>query len=81
MKDGVVDIDLDIKGAEVLWLVATDGEKGMSYDWITWIAPKVVAGERSRLLTDLPGARRARDGAGSTSIATPSAARSRSRAR
>jgi putative heme-binding domain-containing protein len=30
-----------VSGARVLWLVATEGEKGQSCDWIAWIEPRV----------------------------------------
>lgn len=39
-------LELDVSGAEMLWLVADPGEDGNSYDWADWIAPRlVVAGE------------------------------------
>ncbi|MEZ6015073.1 MAG: family 16 glycoside hydrolase [Planctomycetota bacterium] len=42
MREGLVDIDVDLAGAEKLWLVVTDGGNGNSYDWAAWIAPRLV---------------------------------------
>ncbi len=39
-----VKIDVDISGAENLYLVAHDAGDGMSFDWCDWIEPRLVAG-------------------------------------
>lgn len=40
-------VDVDVRGADVLWLVVDDGGNGNSCDWADWIAPRFVgsAGE------------------------------------
>jgi putative membrane-bound dehydrogenase-like protein len=38
---GGVPVDVDVSGAGVLWLVATDAGDGNSCDWCDWIEPQV----------------------------------------
>jgi putative membrane-bound dehydrogenase-like protein len=47
VTEGTVDIDIDITGANELWLVVTDGGNGYAADWADWVDPVVVgpAGE------------------------------------
>ena len=37
VRAGFVEIDVDVNGAETLWLVATDGGNGNGCDWVDWI--------------------------------------------
>ena len=37
-----VEIDLDLKGAEELYLVVTDGGNGFTCDWADWAEPRLV---------------------------------------
>ncbi len=50
---GAVGVDVDVTGARTLWLVATEGEKGQSCDWIAWLEPRV---EHARGVLQLSGA-------------------------
>ena len=46
LTDGSVDIDVDVTGASVLWLVVEDGGDGHGCDWADWIEPVIdVDGE------------------------------------
>lgn len=46
-------VDLEIAGADVLWLVVEDAGDGINYDWADWIAPRFVAAEAETALTGL----------------------------
>jgi putative membrane-bound dehydrogenase-like protein len=41
VTQGSVDVDVDVTGAQSLWLVATTGKLGNGHDWIDWIAPRL----------------------------------------
>jgi putative membrane-bound dehydrogenase-like protein len=47
LRKGLVDIDIDVTGAEKLWLVVADGGDGNSYDWAAWGAPRFVLADGS----------------------------------
>lgn len=47
MRKGAIEIDVDVRGADTLWMVVTDGGDGNSCDWADWIEPRFVAGERT----------------------------------
>ncbi len=48
-----VDIDVDITGAEKLFLVVTDGGDGNSWDHADWLEPRLVGTNGETLLTSL----------------------------
>lgn len=48
-----VDIDVDITGAESLFLVVTDAHDGFSCDWSDWAEPRLVGPDSERKLTEL----------------------------
>lgn len=48
-----VAIDVDIKGATKLYLVATDAGDGISADHVDWVEPRLIGAERERKLIDL----------------------------
>ena len=49
VREGTIDVELDLKGAVTLWLVVEDGDNGNGFDWAVWINPVLVgpAGEQS----------------------------------
>jgi len=47
LRKGLVEIDVDVTGAEKLWLVVADGGDGNSYDWAAWGAPRFVLADGS----------------------------------
>jgi hypothetical protein len=53
MTSGAREIDVDVKGAEALFLVATDGGNGASHDWADWAEPRLVGAAGETPLTDL----------------------------
>ncbi|WP_422927876.1 DUF1553 domain-containing protein [Singulisphaera sp. PoT] len=65
--DPVVEIDLDITGANRLFLVVSDGGDGQSCDWADWIEPKLVGPEGEKKLTELRW-RSATSGSGSVLV-------------
>ncbi|MEM7305099.1 MAG: PVC-type heme-binding CxxCH protein [Planctomycetota bacterium] len=44
-NEGLVDVEVDVAGVDVLWLVVTDGGNGNSCDWADWIAPRFEGSE------------------------------------
>ena len=42
MRSGVTQVDVDLTGAERMWLVVTDGGDGNSCDWAAWLEPRFV---------------------------------------
>lgn len=48
-----VDVDVDVTGAENLYLVVTDAGDGYACDWADWIAPRLVGPEGEKKLTEL----------------------------
>jgi len=50
---GRTSVDLDVQGADVIWLVAEDGGDGMNYDWADWIEPRFVSDNEPVRLTGL----------------------------
>jgi hypothetical protein len=53
LKSGSVSIDVDITGAEALFLVATDGGNGANLDWVDWVEPRLIGPGGETRLTDL----------------------------
>ncbi len=49
LRGGLVDVDVQLDGAETLWLVVTDGGDGNSCDWADWIGPRFEDAEGKRL--------------------------------
>jgi putative membrane-bound dehydrogenase-like protein len=47
LSSGRVDVDVDVSGAETLWLVVGDGGNGNGCDWADWIDP-VLEGPTGR---------------------------------
>jgi putative membrane-bound dehydrogenase-like protein len=41
VTSGAVDLDVDVRGARTVWLVATEGERGQACDWVAWLEPRV----------------------------------------
>lgn len=54
VRKGSVDVDVDVTGAKTLWLVATEGERGQSADWIDWLEPRVVHAGGVAKLAEMP---------------------------
>ena len=52
-KGHAVDIDVAVKGAKKLWLVATDGGDGFGCDWVNWVNPRFVGPSGENSLTEL----------------------------
>lgn len=52
-KGHSVDIDVELKGAKTIWLVASDGGDGFSCDWANWVNPSFVGAFQTVSLTDL----------------------------
>jgi len=52
-KGHAVDIDVAVKGAKKLWLVATDGGDGFGCDWADWVNPRFVGRNGEKSLTEL----------------------------
>ncbi|MEM1452764.1 MAG: PVC-type heme-binding CxxCH protein [Planctomycetota bacterium] len=50
MREGLADVDVDVKGASALWLVVADGGDGNNCDWAAWVAPRVVTGDGSEVM-------------------------------
>ncbi len=46
-------VDVDVRGADVLWLVVDDAGNGNSCDWADWIAPRFVGATGETKLTSL----------------------------
>jgi len=53
MKSGSVEIDVDVTGAEVLSLIATDAGNGGNSDWVDWVEPRVLTPRGEVRLKDL----------------------------
>ncbi|MBA3846566.1 MAG: DUF1080 domain-containing protein, partial [Planctomycetes bacterium] len=53
VREGTVDIDVDLADAKGLWLVVDDGGNGYGCDWADWIEPRVVTDSGEVKLTDL----------------------------
>lgn len=49
-----VEIDVAVKGATKLYLVATDGGNGFGADWCDWVAPRITGSFGEKKLTELP---------------------------
>ncbi len=56
-KGRVVDIDVDVSGAKMLYLVATDADNGNSCEWVDWIAPTLIGPRGETPLVRLPWTR------------------------
>ncbi len=56
MTAGSAEVDLDIGGAQVLLLVATDAGNGANFDWANWVNPRIQVGKDEISLTKLPWA-------------------------
>lgn len=46
-------VDVDVRGADVLWLVVDDAGNGNSCDWADWVAPRFVGPQGETRLTTL----------------------------
>jgi len=44
LRRGSEALDLDVSGAEVLWLLVHDGGDGNSCDWADWLEPRLLVG-------------------------------------
>jgi len=53
LKSGSIDIDVDVSGAEVLFLVVADGGDGANFDWGDWVNPRLVGSSGETPLTSL----------------------------
>ena len=53
LRSGAVDIDVDITGAKVLYLVVGDGGDGYTCDWADWVEPTLLGPSGSTKLTSL----------------------------
>jgi len=53
VQSGKVDIDVDITGANTLWLVVTEGDHGPTLDWANWGEPRLIGPDGAKKLTDL----------------------------
>jgi putative membrane-bound dehydrogenase-like protein len=42
LRRGLVDVDVDVHGADTLWLVVSDGGDGNGYDWAAWGEPRFI---------------------------------------
>ncbi len=51
VKQGTVNVEVDITGADTLWLVVTDGDNGNGCDWADWLEPRVLTGKKTMDLT------------------------------
>jgi len=40
VRAGLQEVDVDVRGAERLWLVVTEGAHGNGYDWADWLEPR-----------------------------------------
>src|SRR5262249_25524791 len=54
MKSGSVDVDVDVAGAQVLFLVVTDAGNGANFDWADWVEPRLSGSKGEIKLTDIP---------------------------
>jgi hypothetical protein len=54
MTSGAQEVDVNVAGAEALFLVATDGGNGANHDWADWAEPRLVGPAGEFPLTDLP---------------------------
>ncbi|MHC4876095.1 MAG: PVC-type heme-binding CxxCH protein [Planctomycetota bacterium] len=52
-KGHSVDINVELKGAKSLFLVASDGGDGYGCDWADWVNPRFVGPEGEKSLTEL----------------------------
>ncbi len=48
-----IDVNVDITGAEKLFLVVTDGRNGFACDWADWAEPRLVSADGETKLTEL----------------------------
>src|SRR6185503_13464647 len=46
--------DVDVAGAETLWLVVLDGGNGNACDWADWLAPRLVGADQEWKLSETP---------------------------
>ena len=53
VRSGSVPFEVDVTGAETVWLVATDGGDGNSCDWADWVTPRFDTPEGPIELTRL----------------------------
>ena len=52
-KGHAVEIDVELKGAKTVWLVANDGGDGFGCDWADWVNPRFVGPNGETSLTEL----------------------------
>lgn len=53
INKGKLDIDVDVTGANTLWLVVTEGAAGQHFDWANWGEPRLIGPDGATKLTDL----------------------------
>jgi putative heme-binding domain-containing protein len=53
VRAGTYEVDLDVSGATKLWLVVSEGEHGIDYDWADWLAPRFERAGKTTKLLDL----------------------------
>ncbi|MDA0282097.1 MAG: NPCBM/NEW2 domain-containing protein, partial [Planctomycetota bacterium] len=52
-KGHAVEVNVELKGAKTIWLVASDGGDGFGCDWANWVNPSFVGAFQSASLTEL----------------------------
>jgi len=53
VRTGARALDVDVRGAERLWLVVDEGEHGNGYDWADWLEPRFEGAGGTRRLIEL----------------------------
>ncbi len=53
MRTGSAEIDVDVTGADFLFLIATDAGNGGASDWADWVEPRFIGPDGEKRLTDL----------------------------
>jgi putative membrane-bound dehydrogenase-like protein len=52
VRSGRFPVHVDVRGAKKLWLVASEGEHGNSYDWADWLEPRFEGSDGKTRLAD-----------------------------
>ncbi len=52
VRHGSVDVDVDLTGASVVWLVADDAGDGKGCDWVDWLEPRLTGPAGTTELVD-----------------------------
>jgi putative membrane-bound dehydrogenase-like protein len=53
ITEGMVEVDVNLTGANELWLVVTDGGNGFACDWANWVDPVLIGPNGEVKLSDL----------------------------